>query len=292
MARAVELIADAGRQGAELVAFSETWLPGYPWFAFGSYFEGMKDRAAYLDRSVTVPGPVTDELCASAADAGTDVVIGVAERDPDSRSSAYATLVFIGADGEILGHHRKLKPTGPERTVWSDGDARGLRVHQRPYGRLSGLNCWEHNMMLPGYVLASEGTQIHVAAWPGGPPELTRSTLLSQAFASQAGCYVIAVGACQPEAPEIGPGASMIIGPDGQILEGPVEGEQILVADLDLRAVSRSKTSADNGGHYSRRDIFSVEVDRRPRRPFTEAGGTDRIDPGRPDDDGRSDAVR
>ena len=275
--RAVELIAEAGSKGADLVAFSETWLPGYPFFAFGGYLETLGDRAAYLEQSIVVPGPESERLCAAARQAQADVVIGVAERDGDSGGSVYATLLFIGADGELLGRHRKLKPTGPERTIWSDGDARGLRVHQRPYGRLSGLNCWEHNMMLPGYVLASEGTEIHVAAWPGGPPEMTRSTLLSQAFASQASCYVIAVGACQPEIPELGPGASMIVDPNGQILEGPIEGEQILIADLHPKAVHRAKTSADNGGHYSRRDIFNVTVDRSPRRSFSEHDGNSAV---------------
>ena len=57
--------------------------------------------------------------------------------------------------------------------------------------------------MLPGYALAAQGTQIHVAAWPGrepaaAPPSPTplwpRQLLLSRAFASQAACYVIAVG--------------------------------------------------------------------------------------------------
>ena len=130
-------------------------------------------------------------------------------------------------------------------------------------------------MLLPGYVLASEGTEVHIAAWPGAPPDLTRSTLLSKAFASQASCYVVVVGACQPEMPDLGPGASMIIAPGGQILEGPVEGEAILIADLDPGAVHQAKVSADNGGHYSRRDIFNLKVDRRPRRGFSDGNEKD-----------------
>ena len=123
--RAVELIAESASMGAELVAFSETWLPGYPYFVFGGYFENLGHGAAYLEQSIVVPGPESDRICAAARDAQCDVVMGVVEREPDSGGSVYATLLFIGADGELLGRHRKLKPTGPERWMWS---FRGGRV--------------------------------------------------------------------------------------------------------------------------------------------------------------------
>ena len=203
--KACRLIAEAGKQGATIAAFGETWLPGYPFFVWSESKDHLlpwRAAADYLACAVDIPGPETDRLCAAAREAGLEVVIGVVERDASTRGTVYCTLLFIGREGKILGKHRKLKPTHRERTIWGEGDAAGLIVYERPYGRISGLNCWEHNMVLPGYVLMSQGTQIHVAAWPGVEPAApaspdpmwSRQLLLSRAFASQSAAYVILAG--------------------------------------------------------------------------------------------------
>jgi predicted amidohydrolase len=257
-------------------------LPGYPFFVWGfahnrSLF--WEAAAEYIANAVEIPSPTTDRLCEAAKTAGIDVVIGVVELDERTRATVYSTLLFIGRDGEILGRHRKLKPTHMERTMWGEGDAHGLRVHERPYGRLSGLNCWEHNMMLPGYVLAAQGTQFHVAAWPGRerttvPPNeqaYTRQLLLSRSYASQAGAYVISVGGLLgPDSlPEryrdLGPsyeltGDSVIIDPRGEIIAGPAKGETILLAQCSQGTLLAAKSAIDIGGHYSRPDIFQLQV--------------------------------
>jgi nitrilase len=280
--KACRLISEAGAMGAAIAAFGETWLPGYPFFCHAPTSPlTWRAMAEYLDNAVEIPGPATDRLCEAAAAAGIDVVIGVAERDTASRGTVYCTLLFIGSEGKILGRHRKLKPTFNERSVWGDGDAAGLRSYERPYGRISGLNCWEHNMMLPGYALAAQGTQIHVAAWPGrepasAPPSPTplwpRQLLLSRAFASQAACYVIAAGGMRSHADtperyrELSTveysGDSYIIDPRGEIIAGPAQGEMILIADGSKQAILAAKSLCDIGGHYARPDLLRLNVNR------------------------------
>ncbi|RPI10334.1 MAG: hypothetical protein EHM63_03285, partial [Actinobacteria bacterium] len=151
--KACQLIEDASARGADLVAFSETWLPGYPRWVNAPVAVALKRELGgrYLGASVSVPGLEIDEICSTARRCGVDVVMGVAEIEPISRGTTYCTLVFISADGEVLGKHRKLKPTYGERFAWGEGDGSGLLVHDRPYASISGLNCWEHNMVLPGY---------------------------------------------------------------------------------------------------------------------------------------------
>lgn len=282
--KACRLIQEAGKQGATIAAFSETWLPGYPFFIWGASEDRQlpwKAAADYLANAVEIPGPVTDQLCATARQANVDIVIGVVERDRSTKGTVYCTLLFIAGDGHILGKHRKLKPTHRERVVWGEGDATGLTVYDRPYGRISGLNCWEHNMVLPGYVLMSQGTQIHVAAWPGAEgkapaapdPMWARQLLLSRAFASQAAAYVILVGGLHSvedvpvayqELASKYRGDSFIIDPRGEVIAGPAKGEMILIADGSAENIFAAKSACDAAGHYSRPDIFQLRVNRKP----------------------------
>jgi nitrilase len=281
--KACQLIMEAGEKGADLAAFSETWLPGYPFF-HSSALVGQ-GRVAYLSNAVEIPSPTTDRLCMAAKKADVDVAIGVAELDPRTRGTVYCTLLFIGQDGEILGRHRKLKPSGGERTVWGEGDGVGLRVYERPYGRISGLNCWEHRMLLPGYALMALGTQIHVATWPFSwhlDPDLNSAPFVSQVFAVQGGCYVIATSALlRPEDVQeayrelatsqvdewIGAkkGGCRIIAPRGEVIaQAAVDEETVLTASVSLEAVLQAKAEIDVGGHYSRPDVLQLHVNRRP----------------------------
>jgi nitrilase len=284
--KACALITQAAAGGATLVAFGETWLPGYCRWV-NAPVRALKKRdlgGRYLAASIRIPGPHIDQICNAAKQSSVDVVIGVAELDPVTEGTTYCTLVFISSDGTILGKHRKLKPTYAERTAWGDGDATGLRTHKRPYATISGLNCWEHNMVLPGYTLMAEGTQVHIAAFPGYEtvPSGTRQLLLSRAFASQGACYVVLVGGLlRPEdVPdpvvreiiEMMPpltGDSYIIDPYGEIICGPAVGEEIIYADASLDEVRRAKSNFDVAGHYSRPDIFNLSVNRNARSLLT-----------------------
>ncbi|WP_425407842.1 carbon-nitrogen hydrolase family protein [Hyphococcus sp.] len=295
--KACDLIAEAAGRGADIAAFGECWLPGYPFWVDGPVLDlTWEASAVFLDNAIDLEGPEVAALCEAAAGARLDVVIGVAERDPHTHGTAYCTALTIGREGRVLNRHRKLKPTHAERIIWGDGDGAGLNVIERKFGRISALNCWEHQMMLPGYALAAQGTQIHAALWPGwekaprdGEYCWARQHLLSRAFASQTGAYVICAAGVRLEKhiPEkwrpLGvwehPGKSAIIDPRGEIIAEAGEGDEILIAEGSLDVVRAAKAACDIAGHYSRPDVFNFSVNMTPAgarvQRLAEIGGED-----------------
>jgi predicted amidohydrolase len=282
--KACRLIGEAAAKGARIVAFSEAWLTGYgghgwveedgpDWFNFA---------ARYNEQAVEIPSPATDLLCETAREHDIDVVIGAVERDTRTRGTLYCTILFIGREGEIVGKHRKLKPTGGERLQWGEGAGDTLTVYDRGYARISALNCWENILPLPCFTLMAQGTELHMALWPGeektpapeGPGGFwPRQHLHSRAFASSGACYVMCVGGVRrkSEVPEnvqgfygTQTGDSVIIDPRGEIVAGPLHDEEgILVAEIDIAAIRGAKAAMDSAGHYSRPDVFKLDVNGR-----------------------------
>ena len=284
LSKAVEQIGAAAGRGASIVVFPEAFIPGTPiWIDSRPIWDGDDDWYAMLvDQAVVVPGPVTEALGDAARAAGIYVVINVQEREPRGMT-IYNTTLYIGPDGTLLGNHRKLVPTGSERTVWGRGDGSTLPVFDTPFGRLSGLTCWENYMPLARFYLYSQGVDIWVAPTLA-PSDGWIATL--RHIALEGRCYVIGVNPClhvdqipadfphrdlvwpadHPDLPWVEHGNSVIIGPTGEILAGPARHEEtMLIAEVDLAAVRAARRFFDPVGHYHRPDIFQLSVDIAPR---------------------------
>src|SRR5262245_49760591 len=162
--RVAQLTADAAAQGAQLVVFPEAFIPGTPfWIDTQPIWEGDADWFRLLaENAIAVPGPETDRLGEIAREHDVWLAIGVEEREP-SGATIYYTLLYVSPAGALVEKHRKLVPTGSERTVWGMGDGSTLRVVDTPFGRIGGLICWENYMPLARFAMYAQGVDLWLA---------------------------------------------------------------------------------------------------------------------------------
>lgn len=291
--KAALLIEEAARNGAQLVAFPETWLPGFPWFIYlGTPADAFAYFPQYHANSLAVDSPPMRRLQGIVQRNGVTVVMGFSERDGGSRCMAQA---IIDPEGELLLTRRKLKPTHIERTVFGEGDGSDLTVVNAPFGRLGALNCWEHVQPLMKMAMYAQHEEVHVASWPSlsiyrdiayalGPEVNNAASML---YAVEGGCFVLAPCAVisqemfdllcdtpqkahllNPRTDGPGGGFSVIYGPDGRALCDPLaeDEEGILYADLDPTLIVLAKAVADPVGHYGRGDAVRLVINRAKRQ--------------------------
>jgi nitrilase len=286
--RGVELLEEAAGKGARLVAFPETWVPGYPEWLWrlrpGEDYDLTSEiHGRLLENAVDLAAGQLKPIQSAARKLKVNVAIGIHERDGKfSRGTLYNTIVLIGSDGEILNRHRKLVPTNPERMVWGMGDASGLKVVETDSGRLGSLICWENYMPLARFTLFAQGCEIYIApTWDYGDGWIATM----RHIAAEGRCWVLGIGSSLrgkdipadfPQRAKVFPnleewfnaGDSVIVAPGGAIVAGPLhEMHGILYADCDPARASVMKRTLDVTGHYARPDIFRLEVNRESRAP-------------------------
>jgi len=288
--KACHLTREAAAQGARLILFPEAFVPAYPrGLSFGTVVgsrssQGRLTWQTYWANAVDIPGPATEALGEAARQANAYLAIGVIERDSQfSRGTLYCTLLYFSPAGQLIGKHRKLKPTAAERLIWGEGDGSTLTVLNTELGKIGGLICWENYMPLARMAMYGKGVEIYLAP-TADARETWQSTL--QHIACEGRCFVLGCNqfvtksmyptdlagldelASQPEI--MCRGGSAILSPLGEVLAGPLyDQEGMLCADLDLAQIARSKFDFDVIGHYARPDVFQLIINEKPLQPVT-----------------------
>jgi amidase/nitrilase len=296
--KACRTIEEAGKGGTQLLVFSETFVPGYP------YWRGLQPISRWSDlmveyqkNSLEIPSGDTDVLCDAAREADLIVALGCSEMsDLMGSETLYNTILFIDNEGDILGRHRKLMPTHAERIIWGMGDINDIQVFETPIGNIGGIVCYEHHMTLQKAAMAILGEEIHCAVWPGwwvmerhpgakkrytagDSPHLCDIEHAIREYAFETQTFVISVSQYIPDdqIPDycrdfnIAAGGSCIVNPAGVYLVEPVfDREEIIYAELDADDRRHTKAYFDAMGHYTRWDLLRLDLRGEPAEPLTE----------------------
>lgn len=301
--KAIKLIEEAAANGANLVAFSETWLPGYPnhiWL--GPVAWQMQFVGRYFDNSIVAGSSHEKRLSKACRDNNIQLSMGCSERDG---GSLYIAQWHFDETGEVINRRRKLKPTHVERTVYGEGDGSDLTVVDTSIGRVGQLACWEHLQPLSKYAMYAQNEQIHCAAWPnlalyeGMAYALGHqvNNAASMIYAVEGSCFVLAPCSlvtkemqdmlCEGDASKeamlpVGGGHTRIFAPDGSEIGEhiPHDQEGIMYADIDLHVIGYAKNAADPAGHYAKRDSTRLLINRNKQSAvvnFDDASGWEEV---------------
>lgn len=287
--KACKLIHEAAAAGAKLIVFPEVFIPGYAyWNWIMSPMEGSAWFRRYYLASIDVPGPEVQALQQAARACDATVLIGVSERSPHAMGTLFNTTLIIGADGTLLGRHRKTVPTFAEKLTWGRGDGSSIRTYETPVGKLGTLACGENTNTLARFALLAQGEQVHIANYIAYPfrsiydiiePIKIRAaahslegkifTIVSSSAMSQE--IIDMLGTTPERLAELSgkPNAfSGIFGPNGLLVsDALIDDEGMVFAEIDTQQGIEAKQFHDILGHYNRFDIFELRVNQRPLDP-------------------------
>lgn len=284
--RVLNAMREAASKGVEIIVFPETFVPFYPYFSFVTppMLQGPEHLRLY-EEAVTVPSAETRAVAGLARELRLVTVLGVTERD---HGSLYNAQLVFDADGSLALKRRKITPTYHERMIWGQGDGAGLKVVDTAVGRVGALACWEHYNPLARYALMAQHEEIHVGQFPGslvGPVFGEQIEVTMRHHALESGCFVVnatgwlteeQVGSISDD-PRLQMGLrdgcmTCIVTPEGRHAAPPLtEGEGMVIADLDMRLVTKRKRMMDSVGHYARPELLRLVHDARPALPMEAA---------------------
>ncbi len=282
------LMEQASAKKANIIAFGESWLCGYPAWLDNYPEVGRWDHEPvkelwlkHFQSAVSASGEELQDISAWAKELDLWVILGANEKLDIGRGngSVFNSIFTISDEGEIVNHHRKLVPTYTEKLMYHHGDGAGLKVVDSPHGRIGSLVCWEHWMPMSRQVLHDAAEDIHFALWP---TLADRHQLASRHYAFEGRCYVVAIGQILqykdiptdmtlPEGAKsddfLLSGGSCVAGPDGQwLLQPDFETEGIIYHELpSLDLLTKERMNLAVSGHYQRRDIFDYQINMQRR---------------------------
>jgi N-carbamoylputrescine amidase len=250
LARAVKMIADAAKQGAEIACLPEL---------FRSHYFCQSEDHDNFSLAESIPGPTTDRLSKVAREQSIIIVASLFEKR--AAGVYHNTAVIIDADGKILGKYRKMHipddPSYYEKFYFTPGDL-GFQSWKTSRGNLGVCVCWDQWYPEAARLTALRGAEIlfypTAIGWHPrekkkyGSAQFSAWQTMQRSHAIANGCFVAAANRVGHEAPAGGDGIefwgqSFICAPSGEILaQGSVDREEIVSAEIKWKQVDEHRT--------------------------------------------------
>lgn len=240
VAKALDLIERAAKQGAQLIVLPEVWTG-----------LGYSTPTAYKEIAEPIPGPTSDKLGALARRHGCHIVGSTYEAAPGG--VLYNTAALIDPQGKVAGLYRKthlfdaprrkdIKPGMQESEKVKAGDT--LPVFETSIGRIGVSVCSDLRFPEIYRVLALKGADVIVCASAFLSPRFDHWEFFLRARACENQVFVAASGQVGIE-PKSGigfVGRSMIVDPWGTIVATASDTECYVAATVDLDFAEKVKT--------------------------------------------------
>jgi len=237
LAKVLEVMGEAKRAGAGLIAFPEVILD--------RFFPQVPDDPKVLELAEPIPGPTTDRVAERARELGLVTVFNLYELDPATGRRFDSSPVF-DADGRLLGVTRMLHITDfemcHEQSYYCPGD-KGVPVFDTRIGRVGVAICYDRHYPEVMRALGVAGAELvvipqagTVGEWPDG---LFEAEVRTASF--QNGYFAALANRVGVEDKLQFSGESFVVDPEGMVVvRSEKDGEDLLLADLDLAACATS----------------------------------------------------
>ncbi len=249
LSHAQDAIAEAAREGAEIVCLPELFRRPYLC---------QSEDPSRFNWAEPVPGPSTEALSKQAADLGISLIAPVFERR--TAGIYHNTAVVLDARGEIAGRYRKMHiPDDPlyyEKFYFTPGDL-GFQAISTEAGSLGVLICWDQWFPEAARATALAGAEIlffpTAIGWQFDEGESVDEDqrdawqTIQRSHAIANGIFIVAANRVGHERLEGAPGggirfwgSSFVADPFGRILAtAPDDEEAVLVVECDLGLIER-----------------------------------------------------
>lgn len=226
---------------ATLALFPHVQLVVAPELLLSAEAPLLEARGDWMGKAaVSIPGPLTDQLGALAAETGVWLVPGsVYERTADG--TIYNTAVAISPDGEIAAAYRKVFPWQPYEA--SEPGCEFVAFDMPGIGRAGLAICFDGSFPETARQLAWMGAEVIIQPTLTTTRDREMELVCARANAWTNQVYVVNLNAATPA----GVGESAIVDPEGIVRQTAGNGEEVLVDTLDLDAVSRVREFGSAG---------------------------------------------